>query len=297
MMISNEVNMFSENRMLEMRDGTQINIELKENGSPVWIIASHGIGEYLGRHKYLSELFGHEFNILQYDLRGHGKSSGKRAYVEDFSLFALDLKEIIHFLHDKYRMKRFALFGHSMGALITADYMQNFAKDEDDLYPERVILNAPPCGAPGNLGLFLKLLPGNTISYLSSFNFSYPIPGLVDLKYLSHDPRVREEYLRDDLNIVKLESKILLELMKTSQNTFSRPIRSKSINFISIGSADKVVSFEDAVHYFNFVDKTFKLTVFEGAFHEIHNEIEKYRRPYFEYLKNIFNEMLFVSTN
>jgi len=41
------------------------------------------------------------------------------------------------------------------------------------------------------------------------------------------------------------------------------------------------------------IDKSFKLTVFEGAYHEIHNEIEKYRRPYFDYLKSVMNETIY----
>ena len=50
---------------------------------------------------------------------------------------------------------------------------------------------------------------------------------------------------------------------------------------------------KDAISYFTEIDKSFKLTVIDGAYHEIHNEIEKYRKPYFDYLKNIMNELLF----
>lgn len=287
--------MFSENKFIKMRDGVELSVRIKESGSPVWIIATHGIGEHLGRHDYLIDLFGHDFNVFQYDLRGHGKSAGRRAHVEDFALYMEDLQEIVRFLGNKYRMKRFALFGHSMGALITSAFIQNFV--EEEFYPERVIINAPPCGIHGPLGLFLKTLPGGVIPAACKLPVTIPLGGLVDMNYFSHDPRVKDDYIKDPLNSLKLETKLLLELIKTSQDTFSRPLRSKAQNFISIGECDKVVNYKDCVNYFRTVDKSFKLTIFDGAYHEIHNEIEKYRKPYFDYLKNVFNEMLFQESN
>ncbi len=283
--------MFSDYKFLKMRDGIELSVNIKESGSPVWIIVTHGIGEHMERHKYMTDLFGQDFNVFRYDLRGHGRSTGRRAYVEDFSLYMEDLREIVRFLHQKYRMGRFALFGHSMGALISASFVQNFV--EEELYPEQLVLNAPPAGMPGAIGSFLKLLPGSAIPSACKLPITLPVGGLVDLNFLSHDPRVKEEYLKDELNCLKLETKLLLELVKTSQDTFSRPIRSRAKNFVSIGDGDHVVSYKDAIHYFNSIDKSFKLTVIDGAYHEIHNEIEKYRKPYFDYLKNTFNDMLF----
>jgi alpha-beta hydrolase superfamily lysophospholipase len=285
--------MYSEHKTLKMRDGVELAVKIKESGSAVWIVGTHGIGEHSGRHKYLIDLFGQDFNIFQYDLRGHGESGGRRSYVLQFEEYMEDLQEILRFLSSKYRMKRFALFGHSMGALITSSFMQSYV--EDQIYPERVVLNAPPCGMAGGIGEVLKLLPGSFIPSACKLPITIPLGGLVDLNFLSHDARVKDEYIKDPLNILKLESKLLLELVKMSQITFSRPLRSRAENFVSIGEADRVVSFKSVKEYFSSVDKSFKLTIIDGAYHEIHNEIEKYRKPYFDYLKKVFNDMLFHS--
>jgi acylglycerol lipase len=283
--------MFMDKKFLKMRDGTEIYVQVKESGSPVWIIATHGIAEHMDRHKYLPELFGHDFNILQYDLRGHGKSTGRRAWVGDFSLYMEDLKELIGYLKEKFRMDRYVLFGHSMGALITSAFIQRYV--DENAYPERVILSAPPCGADGALGAMVKVLPAGFFKTVSSLPFSTPIGGLVDFKYLSHDPRVKEDYIKDPLNSVKIESKLVFELMKEAKLTFSRPLRSKCPSFVTVGSADRIIGEKDLVDFFTNVDKSFMLKVFDGAYHEIHNEIEKYRKPYFEHLKIVFNEVLF----
>jgi acylglycerol lipase len=286
--------MFMDKKFLKMRDGAELYTQVKESGSPVWIIATHGIGEHLERHKYIADIFGHDFNIFQYDLRGHGRSSGKKAYIEDFSLYMEDLREITGFLKEKYRMERYILFGHSMGALITCAFIQNYV-DENN-YPERLVVNAPPIGAPGVLGSVLKVLPTNFFKATSNLPYSAAVSGLVDLNYLSHDPRIKEEYIKDPLNALKLETKLLLELVKTSKETFARPLRSKCPSYVSVGSNDRIVGAQDLIDYFTHVDKSFNLKIIDGAYHEIHNEIEKYRRPYLDHLKSIFNEALFTKT-
>jgi alpha-beta hydrolase superfamily lysophospholipase len=287
--------MFMEEKRIKMRDGVELYTKVKENGSPVWIIATHGIGEHLGRHQYLSDLFGHDFNLFQYDLRGHGKSDGKKAYIDDFSLYMEDLKEIIRLLSSKYRMERFILFGHSMGALITASFMQNYV--EDNHYPERVIINAPPVGAHGILDVVLKILPTKVISGAANLPYSVPVKGLVDLKALSHDPRIFDSYVNDELNALSLHSKLLLELVKTAKMTFSRPLRVRCSAYVTYGTSDRVVGSKAIEEYFDMVDKSFNVKAFEGAYHEIHNEIEKYRKPYFDHLKSIFQEVLYPENN
>jgi alpha-beta hydrolase superfamily lysophospholipase len=206
-----------------------------------------------------------------------------------------DLKEIVIYLQEKYRMDRYILFGHSMGALITCAFMQNYV--EEERYPERVVINAPPCGASGLLGKILKILPPAFFNTACEIPFSVPVGGLVDLDVLSHDPRTKEDYLIDPLNSLKLESKLIFELMKCAQATFARPIRSKCPSFVTVGSADTVVGEADVVEYFTHVDKSFNLKIIDGAYHEIHNEIEKYRKPYFDHLKTVFAEVLFKEKN
>ena len=283
--------MFMDKKFLKMRDGAELYTEVKESGSPVWIIATHGIGEHLERHKYIPELFGHDFNVFQYDLRGHGRSSGRKAYIQDFSTYMEDLLEITKFLREKYRMERYVLFGHSMGALISCSFIQNYV-DENN-YPSRLIVNAPPVGTGGPAGGIVNAMPAGVFNTLSDLPYSIPLKGLVDLNYLSHDPRVKEDYIKDPLNSLKLESKLLLEMVKTAKATFSRPLRSKCPSYVSVGSADRIIGSQELIDYFTNVDKSFQLKVFDGAYHEIHNEIEKYKKPYFEHLKTVFNEALF----
>ncbi len=283
--------MKGQSKVIKLRDGVEIYSEIKESGKNIWFIATHGIGEHLGRHDYLTELFGHEFNILRYDLRGHGRSKGQAAYVKDFSLYAQDLCEVLEYLKENFKMDRFVLFGHSMGGLISCDFLQNFSKE--DLYPEKFFINAPPVGVPGSLGKIVKYLPVEVVDGMTKLPFSAKLGGLVDLAFLSHNVKVKDDYLDDCYNHTKLHSKLLLELVKSSKKVFSRPLRPKCPAFCTYGTEDKVVSVEDLEDYFSMVEKGFKVKKIGGAYHEIHNEIEKYRLPYFDYLKSCFLDDLY----
>lgn len=267
-----------------MQDGTELRVLIKESGNPVWLIGLHGIGEHLERHSYLHDLFTNDFNILQFDLRGHGRSMGEKGYIDDFSLYMKDLREIIAQMKANYRMERFTLYGHSMGALIVADFMQNLV--QKDSYPEVVFLSAPPVGFTGPLGVMIKASPLWVVQKLAGIKKSVRLSGLVETGKLSHNPSVHDEYINDELNCIKLHSKLLLELVKTSKEVFSRPIGIRCPAYCAVGEGDKIVDVTSLKTFFTQVEKTTCVKVIPDAFHEMHNEIEKYQKSYFDFLKN-----------
>ncbi len=281
--------MLQEIRSVKTSDKITLNVQICEISSPVWIVAVHGIGEHLGRHNYLTKLFSQYFNICQFDLRGHGKSEGRRAYVNSFSDYYEDLDTIINYLQKTYRMDKYILFGHSMGALIVSGYLQ---KKTPVVYPARVFLNAPPVSAPGILGKILSLAPLNLTRKLKELG-SIPLSGLVDLTKLSHDVQIYDAYINDPLCSQSLQSKLLLNLVHEAKEVFSRPLRIRSPLFVSYGSSDIVVDVTSLKNYFTLIEKNAQLFLVKDSYHEIHNEIDKYKLPYFAYLKTTFLETLY----
>ncbi|MBC77901.1 MAG: hypothetical protein CME64_17980 [Halobacteriovoraceae bacterium] len=66
--------MISETKIIETRDKCKLHCEMIENGSPVWIIVTHGLGEHCSRHSHFFKMFSQNFSVCLYDLRGHGNS-------------------------------------------------------------------------------------------------------------------------------------------------------------------------------------------------------------------------------
>lgn len=278
-------------RAIPMRDGVKLYTEVVEHGAKYWLIATHGIGEHLGRHKYLQEIFGFDVNVFQYDLRGHGRSGGEKAYIDPFEQYMLDLEDCLKHLKENYKMEDYILYGHSMGALITCGFTQNNLKE--DSYPRAIIVNAPPVGVGGPFAVAVNKIKGNIFNKLASVKMSIPLGGLVDLNTLSHRNKVIEEFKNDPFNLQKLHTKLLLEMVACSKRVFSKPINDKVEKYISYGTADKLISVPELEKYLAEVDTSFTVTKIEGARHEQYQEIEKYRTPYFNYLRDLVKKLIF----
>jgi len=244
--------MNNEYRDIVSFDGTLLKCLIRETGSSQWLIVTHGLGEHLGRHEYMLKLFAQNFNIAIYDLRGHGRSGGKRGYIENFEYFLKDLHSIIDYLKKEFSLTKYNLFGHSMGGLITAAYVQNMAPK--DFYPEKVYLSSPAVAAGGILGPVFASTPRMLFDLLCNCP-SLPLQGMLDLKKLSHDSRVYEDYI------------------------VNCPL------FCSIGTEDILVNPKLCIEYFSKIEKNAQLKIIEDGYHELHNEIEKYRKPYLDFLR------------
>ena len=271
-------------------DGTILKCLIRETGSSKWLIVTHGLGEHSGRHEHILKLFSQNFNIAIYDLRGHGRSGGKRAYVEDFGHFSKDLQCVIDYLKKDFSMTNFTLFGHSMGGLITANYMQNYA--QKDFYPTSVYLSSPAVAAPGLMGPLFANSPKFLLDTLSK-SPSIPLSGILDLKKLSHDSRIYESYIKDDLNQLKIQLKLFVELLKTARDVFSRPLRIECPLYVSIGTEDALVNAKLVINYFKNVEKNAQIKIIDEGYHELHNEIEKFRKPYQNFVRQSLTGLSF----
>lgn len=282
--------MNNEYREIISFDGTLLKCLIRETGSSQWLIVSHGLGEHSERHEYLLKLFSQNFNIAIYDLRGHGRSGGKRAYVSEFNEFLKDLDSVINYLKKEFSMTRYSLFGHSMGGLITAAYLQNMAPKE--FYPEKVFLSSPAVAAPGLMGSLFSNAPKLLYDGLGKLP-TIALEGLLDLKKLSHDSRVYEAYVKDELNQLKIHSKLFFEILHTARDVFSRPLRAECPLYVSIGTGDVLVHPKILINYFQNIEKRALLKIIEGGYHELHNEIEKYRKPYLNFLRHSLTGLSF----
>lgn len=284
--------MISEPRQIATRDGLKLNSYLLENGSPVWIIVTHGLGEHALRHSHLFKLFSQYFSLCLYDLRGHGKSEGARANVNSFDDYLNDLSDVVSYLKKTYSMKRYMLLGHSMGGLITASYMQK--KVKEDFYPEKVFLSSPAVSGAGILGDMFRMAPLGFSKTLASIGPSLKLKGMLDIKKLSHDPRVHEQYVQDPLNSLGIHSHLFLQILAQAREVFSKPLRVTCDLYVAIGSSDVLVHPKACIRYFKEVEKQANLFVVEGGYHELHNEIERYRAPFIEFLKKSLMDSIYT---
>lgn len=274
--------MKSENFFLKTRDGSQIFCRNFYSNKKKTIIVLHGIAEHSGRHLYLTDLLANHYNIVFCDLRGHGRSQGLKGHIDDFSLYLDDLEDLIIYLRQVQKMDKYLFFAHSMGALIVWAFLR---RRSFNFKPTKVFLCSPPVLVPGRFG---KLLPSSLLKALLLIPFNIWLPRPFSIKTLSHDPKNEQRIICDELCFSSFSKQLLVGLAKCSQENFSNYFKPDCPVCVVTGTEDKVVYSANVVKYFKNCGTLVKVRSIKGAYHELHNEIEKYRKPYFKFVCEFF---------
>jgi acylglycerol lipase len=114
----------SQDWMHTARDGTRLFVRSSDpahgtaRGS---ILITHGMGEHSGRYDHVVQrLNGAGLRVITWDLRGHGRSEGRRGDIRDYSLLIDDLLEIWSIALSG--PGPLFLYGHSLGGQITLNF-------------------------------------------------------------------------------------------------------------------------------------------------------------------------------
>ncbi|NJL25741.1 MAG: alpha/beta hydrolase [Calothrix sp. SM1_5_4] len=88
-------------------------------------LITHGLAEHSEcYHALASRLSDDGWLVYAWDMRGHGRSEGKRGYVRHVSAFVDDLECFYHLARKRHPGVAPVLLGHSLGGLVTIRYLQ-----------------------------------------------------------------------------------------------------------------------------------------------------------------------------
>jgi alpha-beta hydrolase superfamily lysophospholipase len=106
------------------------------------VIITHGLGEHSECYHPLARALSDDgWMVWAWDLRGHGRSEGKRGYARHVDDFVADLKGLHTLAREQHPDLDPVLFGHSLGGLITLRALQTYA-----LKVSAQVLSAPALG-------------------------------------------------------------------------------------------------------------------------------------------------------
>jgi alpha-beta hydrolase superfamily lysophospholipase len=232
------------------------------------LLVVHGIAEHSGRYTNLVNYFVPKgYAVYYFDLRGHGKSDGKRSYVERFSYYLDDLQTFYNLVRTENPNTKIFMVGHSMGSTIAVDYALAHQNEMNGLIISGTTLKA---GSSINQATILMakilsvILPKMGVSAL-------------DASGISRDKAVVEAYVKDPLNYTgKLSARVGAELLKTMAMLQKRLAEITLPILIMQGSQDRISDPASSKMLFDGVsskDKTMK--IYEGYYHEIFNDPER----------------------
>ncbi len=228
----------------------------------------HGLGEYCGRYTNLVNHFVPlGYAIYGLDHIGHGKSDGEREVIERFTDYTDTLEIYYNMVKGWQPDKPIFIFGHSMGGLITCDYLLDHQADF-----KGAIISAPAIKVSDSISS-LTIIIGKILSKIA------PKTGVLglDVTGISRDPKVVEAYINDPLVFQgKTPARLTAELLKAMLYITAEANKIHLPFIVVQGSADKIVDSGGATMLYEKAasdDKTLKL--YEGLYHEIHNEPER----------------------
>jgi alpha-beta hydrolase superfamily lysophospholipase len=230
------------------------------------LVLVHGLAEHSSRYNNLAdEMTSHGFAVYAMDLRGHGRSAGKRCYVKHFSDYVDDLDIFIDLVRSKHPAAKIFLLGHSLGGTIATFYA---AGHQEKL--AGMILSAPTLKLNNDVSKrdkFLALILSRFVPHLGISR--------LEASFISQDPAVVKAYTRDPLVYTgKISARMGVELMWTIEETVPGVLPSISLPVLIMqGTEDRLSHPDSGKFMYNSIsskDKTLKC--YEGLFHEIFNE-------------------------
>lgn len=228
------------------------------------VILTHGIGSHSGRNETLADRFRKEkISVFAFDLPGHGRSRTEKWLFDDFQVLTEALNQIYQpalEYCDQLGIPLF-LFGHSMGGLITIDFVIRH-------HPRvaGIVLAAPALDTGEIVKPWMIRLAGRLRKW---------VPGLPILKIpptqLSRDPNVVSDYQNDPLVfqgkikvITGYEMLTHMHFAMANANEISFPV------LILQGEADKIVRPEVSGRFFEQLDSEDKmLKLYPDMYHEL----------------------------
>jgi acylglycerol lipase len=228
----------------------------------------HGLGEHCCRYEnHVAYFVPKGYAIYGLDHLGHGKSDGEQEVIERFSDYTDTLSIYYKMVKGWQPGKPIFIMGHSMGGLISCYYLLDHQAEF-----KGAILSAPAVKVSVNIS-------STTITMGKMLSVIAPKAGVLalDPTGISRDPEVVKAYVDDPLVFHgKTPARLAAEMLKAMQRV-TEEVEKITLPIIVVqGSEDKLVDPDGAQMLYDKAgskDKTLK--IYQGAYHEVHNEPER----------------------
>jgi acylglycerol lipase len=234
------------------------------------IVIVHGYGEHCARYDHVAAAFNADgYSVYSYDQRWHGRSPGKRAYIEDFERLPRDLSEYLAHFHTLSNGAPFFIFAHSMGGLVTTRYLQTHTPPPA---LKGVVFSSPFLQLPDDVSPFLIKLAG----VLGTYTPWLPVSKLAS-DAVSRDPAVVTAYDKDPLNnhgpiLARTGAQInsAVAVARANAAKLSLP------TYLFHGDADRLAMCAGSQYLHDNIASADKaLRIYPGGYHELFNDTIK----------------------
>jgi alpha-beta hydrolase superfamily lysophospholipase len=231
------------------------------------VILCHGYAEHARRYDHVAQRLG-EAGLITYalDLRGHGRSGGKRVYLKNISEYTADFHHLVGIATAANPELRRVVLGHSMGGGVVFAY----GVEHPDDYAA-MVLSGPAVYAQDPVSSVMILVA----NVLGSILPGLPVENL-PADAVSRDPAVVAAYEADPLvHHGKLPAGIAKALIGVGETMPQRAAALTAPLLVVHGGQDKLIPVEGSRRLIECVGATdANLKVYPALYHEVFNEPE-----------------------
>ncbi|MEQ6120808.1 lysophospholipase [Reichenbachiella sp. MALMAid0571] len=254
---------------LTAKDGAELKAIAWSSPDPKAVLCIvHGLGEHSGRYQHVAEFFvENNISVFAFDLRGHGKSEGKRGHTPSHEILLDDVEEILKAARAEYNDLPLFLYGHSFGGNIVANY--TLIRNTNEL--SGAILSSSWLKAqiqPSALEFKVaKIINKIFPSFTQGSRFSSSM--------LTKDAACNDAYENDPLVHRKMSVRLGLESYDAGRWAIKNASRLKIPTLVWHGSEDEITSSEGSKQFAENAGSSASFKLWEGVKHEPHNDLEK----------------------
>jgi len=233
------------------------------------LVVVHGLGEHSGRYEQFgASMADYGFSSYACDLRGHGRSEGRRGHVRSFGVLLQDLdrfrREVQGLAADGLPV---FLLGHSLGGLIALRYQEEYRTAF-----RGAIISAPwlanampiPRWKVTAAAALARLLP------------ALPMNNGVAAEDLSHDPAVACAYRADPLVHSRITPRLFLEASAAMGLVLQRADQLVAPLLFLIPTSDRLVDAQRTLQFARQLPAQLTtLKLYQGMYHEVLNEVDR----------------------
>lgn len=233
------------------------------------IVLLHRGHEHGGRVAHIVEELGlDDFAFYAWDARGHGRSPGERGHSPSFAHSVRDLDCFVRHIRetDGFSMDQVALVAQSVGAVLAATWVHDYAPDI------RALVLASPAF---DVKLYVPFARVG-IAFWQKLKGTFFVNSYVKARFLTHDPERIASFERDPLITRPIASNILLELYEAADRVVADARAITVPTQLLISGSDFVVRHAPQHRFFENLGSTIKERhVLPGFYHDTLGERER----------------------
>jgi alpha-beta hydrolase superfamily lysophospholipase len=287
-------------------DGTPLHVERWAPTGEVRfvVVLVHGGAEHVGRYDRLARMFGAQGALcFGLDHRGQGKSGGRKGHVVAFEQYAADLGQVMQAVAAELPAEQrpeaipWFLFGHSMGGLITLTYLLEQARGPAQAGQPALAGRVEPLPLRGAiigsplLEVAVKVHPIKLwIGKLAAKIFpTLALPTGIPPAAICRDAAEVERYAKDPRRVGVVTAAWFRAMNRATARVRAEVATIELPCLWYVGTGDTICDHRTTLATFRTIPEAeargCSLHVFDGYYHELHNEPVKLRAPVMDLLE------------